>query len=67
MAMYIWILIAHLQVAPKGLAYVQTMGCGACSNEHAYKAAFMAYRVGIGMQCVFVLRMQTLFGDRPQC
>ncbi|XP_059164787.1 4-aminobutyrate aminotransferase, mitochondrial-like [Physella acuta] len=33
-----------LSVAPPGLKQVQTMGCGACSIEHALKAAFMAFR-----------------------
>lgn len=33
-----------LAVAPPGLSQVQTMGCGACSIEHALKAAFMAFR-----------------------
>ena len=33
------------QVAPKDLPLVQTMGCGACANEHAFKAAFMGFRV----------------------
>eukprot|EP00735_Rhodelphis_limneticus_P009644 TRINITY_DN2840_c1_g1::TRINITY_DN2840_c1_g1_i1::g.6129::m.6129 TRINITY_DN2840_c1_g1::TRINITY_DN2840_c1_g1_i1::g.6129 ORF type:complete len:498 (+),score=118.73,sp/Q55FI1/GABT_DICDI/53.80/0.0,Aminotran_3/PF00202.16/2.5e-88 TRINITY_DN2840_c1_g1_i1:43-1536(+) len=28
-----------LSVAPKGLTHVQTMACGSCSNENAYKAA----------------------------
>ncbi|KAL4705147.1 hypothetical protein ACJJTC_018718 [Scirpophaga incertulas] len=33
-----------LSVAPKGLSCVSTMMCGSCSNENAYKAAFMRYR-----------------------
>ena len=36
------------QVAPKDLPLVQTMGCGACANEHAFKAAFMGFRVRLG-------------------
>jgi len=35
---------ALLDIAPTGMKNVQTMGCGACSVEHAFKAAFMAYR-----------------------
>ncbi|KAK2160754.1 hypothetical protein LSH36_127g08000 [Paralvinella palmiformis] len=35
---------ALMSVAPQHLKYVQTMACGACSNEHAFKAVFMAYR-----------------------
>ncbi len=32
-----------LAVAPKGLNQVQTMMCGSCSNENAYKQAMMWY------------------------
>lgn len=32
-----------LSVAPKGLDQVNTMMCGSCSNENAYKAACMYY------------------------
>lgn len=32
-----------LEVAPKGLSEVQTMACGSCSNENAFKAAFFWY------------------------
>lgn len=32
---------ALLSVAPKGLSEVQTMACGSCSNENAYKAVFI--------------------------
>ncbi|KAL1494315.1 hypothetical protein ABEB36_009931 [Hypothenemus hampei] len=31
-------------VAPKGLAHINTMMCGACANENAFKHAFMSYR-----------------------
>ncbi|KAM7286710.1 hypothetical protein ISCGN_030470 [Ixodes scapularis] len=34
---------ALLSVAPSGLAEVQTMACGSCSNEIAYKAVFINY------------------------
>jgi len=30
-----------LKLAPKGMSNVQTMACGSCSNENAFKAAFM--------------------------
>ncbi|KAI9563024.1 hypothetical protein GHT06_010481 [Daphnia sinensis] len=33
-----------MAVAPKGHTQVTTMACGSCSNENAYKAAFMWYR-----------------------
>lgn len=32
-------------MAPKGLSQVITMSCGSCSNENAFKAIFMWYRV----------------------
>lgn len=31
------------QVAPKGLTRVTCMACGSCSNENAFKLAFMHY------------------------
>ncbi|KAG9337634.1 hypothetical protein JZ751_028392 [Albula glossodonta] len=33
-----------LSVAPRGMSRVQTMACGSCSNENAYKAMFIWYR-----------------------
>ncbi|XP_059190171.1 4-aminobutyrate aminotransferase, mitochondrial-like [Centropristis striata] len=33
-----------LSVAPRGMKRVQTMACGSCSNENAYKAMFIWYR-----------------------
>jgi 4-aminobutyrate aminotransferase/(S)-3-amino-2-methylpropionate transaminase len=33
-----------VRVAPKGLTDAMTMMCGSCSNENAYKAAFIWYR-----------------------
>ncbi|KAM8825228.1 4-aminobutyrate aminotransferase, mitochondrial isoform 1-T2 [Synchiropus picturatus] len=33
-----------LSVAPSGMSRVQTMACGSCSNENAYKAIFIWYR-----------------------
>lgn len=33
-----------LKVAPKGMTNVQTMACGSCSNENAFKAAMILYR-----------------------
>lgn len=35
----------HVQVAPSGMTRVQTMACGSCSNENAYKSMFIWYRV----------------------
>ncbi|XP_066916316.1 4-aminobutyrate aminotransferase, mitochondrial-like [Clytia hemisphaerica] len=32
-----------LKVKPKGMDYVQTMMCGSCSNENAFKSAFIKY------------------------
>ena len=34
-----------LSVAPPGLSKVSTMMCGTCSNENAFKAAFIKYMV----------------------
>ncbi|MFT7812130.1 4-aminobutyrate aminotransferase, mitochondrial-like [Arapaima gigas] len=36
-----------LYVAPRGMSRLQTMACGSCSNENAYKAMFMWYKVSI--------------------
>uniref|UniRef100_UPI00398E5A04 4-aminobutyrate aminotransferase, mitochondrial isoform X2 n=1 Tax=Pristiophorus japonicus TaxID=55135 RepID=UPI00398E5A04 len=33
-----------LSIAPKGLKQVQTMACGSCSNENAFKAACIWYQ-----------------------
>lgn len=33
-----------LSVAPTGMTRVQTMACGSCSNENAYKAMFIWYK-----------------------
>uniref|UniRef100_A0A3B4YUQ6 4-aminobutyrate aminotransferase n=1 Tax=Stegastes partitus TaxID=144197 RepID=A0A3B4YUQ6_9TELE len=33
-----------ISVAPSGMTRVQTMACGSCSNENAYKAMFIWYR-----------------------
>lgn len=37
------LLDSFMSVAPKGLSHVFTAMCGSCSNEIAYKAAFMHY------------------------
>ncbi|XP_022667073.1 4-aminobutyrate aminotransferase, mitochondrial-like isoform X2 [Varroa jacobsoni] len=34
---------ALLSIAPDGLSEVQTMACGSCSNENAFKAVFISY------------------------
>ena len=34
-----------LSIAPAGLGKVTTMMCGTCSNENAFKAAFIRYMV----------------------
>lgn len=36
-----------LKVAPAGLSHVQTMMCGSCSNENAFKAAFMWHQTNV--------------------
>ena len=36
-----------LLVAPSGLSRVCTQMCGTCSNENAFKAAFIRYMVGL--------------------
>ncbi|KAL4659077.1 4-aminobutyrate aminotransferase, mitochondrial-like [Arapaima gigas] len=33
-----------LSVAPRGMSRVQTMSCGSCSNENAFKSMFIWYR-----------------------
>eukprot|EP00117_Sycon_ciliatum_P002751 scpid51550/ scgid7845/ 4-aminobutyrate aminotransferase, mitochondrial; (S)-3-amino-2-methylpropionate transaminase; GABA aminotransferase; Gamma-amino-N-butyrate transaminase; L-AIBAT len=38
-----------LSVAPKGLTEVMPMMCGSCSNENAYKCAFMWYQIKNGI------------------
>eukprot|EP00794_Sanderia_malayensis_P008864 gene8864-9813_t len=35
---------ALLKVAPDGMNHVQTMACGSCALENAFKAAFIRYR-----------------------
>uniref|UniRef100_A0AAQ4PLB9 4-aminobutyrate aminotransferase, mitochondrial n=1 Tax=Gasterosteus aculeatus aculeatus TaxID=481459 RepID=A0AAQ4PLB9_GASAC len=40
-----------LSVAPSGMSRVQTMACGSCSNENAYKAMFILYRVSEYYYC----------------
>uniref|UniRef100_A0A8C7HWM3 4-aminobutyrate aminotransferase n=1 Tax=Oncorhynchus kisutch TaxID=8019 RepID=A0A8C7HWM3_ONCKI len=42
-----------MAVAPKGFSRVQTMACGSCSNENAYKAIFIWYRVRAGVLSFF--------------
>ncbi|CAO2641878.1 4-aminobutyrate aminotransferase, mitochondrial [Lemmus lemmus] len=37
-----------MSVAPKGMSQLITMACGSCSNENAFKAIFMWYRVSLG-------------------
>ncbi|KAE8229031.1 hypothetical protein CF326_g6013 [Tilletia indica] len=39
-----WVESSLGQVRPKGVNDIFTAMCGSCSNENAYKAAFMAYR-----------------------
>lgn len=43
--LYILNFLYFFQVAPSGMTRVQTMACGSCSNENAYKAMFIWYRV----------------------
>ncbi len=37
------------QVSPPGLSEVVTMMCGTCSNENAFKSAFISYMVCIAI------------------
>ncbi len=40
------------QIAPSGMTRVQTMACGSCSNENAFKSMFIWYRVsGLSSVC----------------
>jgi len=34
-----------MSVAPKGLTQLQTMACGSCANENAYKVMFINYNI----------------------
>ena len=36
-----------MSVVPPGLNRVSTMMCGSCSNENAFKAAFITYMVSV--------------------
>uniref|UniRef100_A0A674EDJ2 4-aminobutyrate aminotransferase, mitochondrial n=1 Tax=Salmo trutta TaxID=8032 RepID=A0A674EDJ2_SALTR len=53
-----------MAVAPKGFSRVQTMACGSCSNENAYKAIFIWYRVR-GQQ--FLSLVFSFFFQVPGC
>lgn len=48
---------ALLSIAPAGLDKVSTMMCGTCSNENAFKAAFIKYMVGavIVQYCIILI------------
>lgn len=48
---------ACLQVAPKGLSHVQTLMCGSCANENAFKAAFQKYMVCSSLVCFATARL----------
>eukprot|EP00550_Attheya_septentrionalis_P010265 CAMPEP_0198288694 /NCGR_PEP_ID=MMETSP1449-20131203/7121_1 /TAXON_ID=420275 /ORGANISM="Attheya septentrionalis, Strain CCMP2084" /LENGTH=491 /DNA_ID=CAMNT_0043986893 /DNA_START=162 /DNA_END=1637 /DNA_ORIENTATION=+ len=39
-----------MKVAPVGLTHVQTMMCGSCSNENAFKAAFIWHQTHVRRQ-----------------
>ncbi len=41
-----------LKIAPAGLSKVSTMMCGSCSNENAFKAAFIKFMVGLCYESV---------------
>jgi len=46
-----WLFLQH-QIAPSGMTRVQTMACGSCSNENAFKSMFIWYRVsGLSSVC----------------
>ncbi|KAK2172895.1 hypothetical protein NP493_921g01049 [Ridgeia piscesae] len=51
------------QVAPPDLKGVFTMGCGTCSNEQAFKVAFMAYRAP-GCPSLSILSFSNAFHGR---
>ena len=44
-----------LSVAPAGLGKVTTMMCGTCSNENAFKAAFIKYMVRTYTYCTYLV------------
>jgi len=41
----IFIQTAYFQIAPKDMPYVQTMMCGSCANENAFKHVFFTHMV----------------------
>lgn len=49
------------QVAPKGLSQVMTMSCGSCSNENAFKAIFMWYRVSKALRYFCRFRCRNVY------
>uniref|UniRef100_A0A4W4H4H7 (S)-3-amino-2-methylpropionate transaminase n=1 Tax=Electrophorus electricus TaxID=8005 RepID=A0A4W4H4H7_ELEEL len=51
-----------LSVAPSGMTRLQTMACGSCSNENAFKSMFIWYRVSV-LACSYVC----LFKQAPGC
>lgn len=52
-----WLFLQH-QIAPSGMTRVQTMACGSCSNENAFKSMFIWYRVS-GLSSVSFCSNQT--------
>ncbi|OWA53240.1 4-aminobutyrate aminotransferase, mitochondrial [Hypsibius exemplaris] len=56
-------------VAPKGLKHVQTMACGSCSNENAYKVIFIWYNSKIRKGKAFTEEelQQCLVNKGPAC
>jgi len=60
---------ALLDIAPKGLNNVQTMACGTCANEQAFKCVFMAYRRRErgGSAASLVEQESSLMNQEPGC
>lgn len=50
-----------LSIAPPGLTKVSTMMCGTCSNENAFKSAFIKYMVRVALVTSYTYSMHLLF------
>ena len=43
-----------MSIAPPGLTKVSTMMCGTCSNENAFKSAFIKYMVCLDLDTTYI-------------
>ncbi|KAF3845706.1 hypothetical protein F7725_002784 [Dissostichus mawsoni] len=56
-----------VSVAPSGMTRVQTMACGSCSNENAYKAMFIWYRYEMFASSGIVSLTSLFVSQSPGC